>query len=51
MKTYKIWLNPKKFIIIEAECPSKAIEKTGQNKIWFIKRIQKKIDKQEGGSL
>lgn len=44
MNTYKIWINSKEFKIVMAECPSKAIEKTGHKRIWKIQ----KIDKQKG---
>ena len=35
MKIWRIWLSKHLYEDIEAECPSKAIEKTGR--IWFWK--------------
>lgn len=39
MKTYRIWLTVNECVIIEAECPSKAIEKCGHRYIWKIEKI------------
>lgn len=39
MRKYKIWITSKEYVIIEAECPSKAIEKCGHNYIWKIETM------------
>lgn len=36
MTTYRIWLTPKIYVEIEAECPSKAIEQVKRMWIWKI---------------
>lgn len=39
MKKYRLWITSKESVIIEAECPSKAIEKCGHRYIWKIERL------------
>lgn len=40
MKTYKIWITPKEYKLIQAPCPSKALEQIG-HKVWKIEKGEK----------
>lgn len=47
MKKYRIWITKKKCVDIEAECPSKAIEKSGLTYFWKIECAGRKQMTQE----
>ena len=38
MRSYRVWISTEEYIDIEAECPSKAIEKTRRRWIWKIEK-------------
>lgn len=35
MKTYKVWLTPKKYTLVSALCPSEALKQIG-HRVWKI---------------